>query len=224
MLPSLEKPFVKHVNQWAADFYNTAIVEEFSFFAPLMGIDDTKKINRKVESYLTKCLDRQIVFVEYFATCKLLESDTKANLESTKKFVSIQNYSRNLVKTLPPFEVFFYLSNNRKVFLYANDLGDIDFADIFSAIFFEGISISNRNWKHLTENILNSTLKAIHEDMAFDHYEIQFDVPEEFAPNNKNTFIFTQCLVEGMPSLDKIVKMNKAKELFNIDVFKWFKP
>jgi hypothetical protein len=116
-------------------------------------------------------------------------------------------------KSIPVNEIFFYIANGYEVFVFADTLKDVDFADIYSATFFEGISVSNNTWPYLTKTILKKTLKTIYEDMAYDRYEINFRIPEEYAPSRKNASIFAECQVEGMPSIDKIVKIKKTNEL-----------
>lgn len=224
MLRSLELPFAKYVNKVVTEFSNAAIADAFEFYSSLMGIDGVERKSRKTKTFLKKCLERQLVFIQYCATCKLLQSDTKANLEATKKWVSLQKIPDvTKIKNIPVYEIFFYLSNGCKVFAFSDNLSEIDFADIYSATFFEGISVSNRTWPYLTKANLKKTLKTIHDDMAFDQYEIKFGIPEEYAPSRNNAFVFAQCEVEGMPSIDKLVKIRKTNELFDIDLLKTFK-
>jgi hypothetical protein len=223
MLSSLEHSFVTHVKQCVADFYNNVIADEFKLFSYLCGFEDSDFKSRKAIKLLTKRLDRQLVFIQYCATCKLLSNNSKTNIEKIIKWVKLQGLLISR-KTKPLYGIFLFLSDESKVFLFANDLNDIDFSDIYSATFFEGFSISNASWSYLTKAKLDATLRKIQKDMAFDQYKILFGIPQEYAPSRKNALIVAQCQVAGIPSIDKIAKIKKANELFNIDVLKMFKP
>jgi hypothetical protein len=240
---SIEKQLVKHVNNWANEFQKSIISNAYENYSFLIGVEGENKKSKKISSFLQKSIERQIVFIKYFSHCRLLENHSKANLTSVKRLISSQHIDSSVIKKIPQYEVFFYFSKGRKVFLFVDDLAEIDFADIYSATYFEAISISNHSWKYLTKTALNSTLKVIHDDMAYDHYNINFGIPDQYAPGKNNAIIYAACNVEKIPAprndfteycekimgtseidIDKIAKIQKANELFGIDVLKWFKP
>jgi len=243
MTVSIEKQLLKHVNNWAIDFQKYSIVNDFENFSFLMGVEGENRKSKKISSFLLKSIERQVVFVKYVSLCRLLENHSKANLNAVKRLVSSQHIDPSVIKKIPQFEVFFYFSKGRKVFLFVDDLDQIDFADIYAATYFEALSISNHSWKYLTKTALNSTLKAIHDDMAYDRYDINFGIPDQYAPGKNNALIYAACNVERIPAprndfteycekimgtseidIDKIAKIQKANEFFGIDVLKWFKP
>jgi len=240
---STEKTIVEYVNLWAKDFQNSIIDDDYNSYSFLMGSDGSQHKSKKLVAFLQKSLERQIVFIKYFATCRLLENQSKSNLQSINRLVSLQHFDLKFHKTSPRFEVCFYFSKGRKVYLFVNDLNEINFADIYAATLFEAISISNHEWKYLTKTILNSILKTVHEDMACDRYFVKFGIPEQYSPGKNNSIIYTVCEVDRIPSqqndyteycekiigtsdvdIDKIAKIRKANDLFGIDMLKWFKP
>jgi hypothetical protein len=216
MLRSLEKSFVKQLKTWANDFSNTVVANNFKNFAFIVGVNESQNFSRKTKTLL----QRQLIFVQYCATCKMLGSSTKANLAAIKQWLSMQQISHVSRNSPPPYIVSFYLSDETRLFLAADNLKDIDFADIYSATFFEYISISNRKWKYLTKATLYSTLKLVHDDMAFDQYKIVFGIPDAYAPGRNIAVIWALCQVEGTPTIDKIAKIRKTNELFGTDVLK----
>ena len=122
------------IDKITAEFYNGIIVDDFDTFSRLLGINDDERKKRKVKTFLQKSLDRQVAFIEYCATCKLHESDTRENLAATKKWVSMQTFGcLSRKKISPSYLIFFYLTNGSKVFAFVNNLAEIDFADIYSA-------------------------------------------------------------------------------------------
>ncbi|NLC31257.1 MAG: hypothetical protein GX765_04370, partial [Candidatus Moranbacteria bacterium] len=165
MTTSMEIDFVKHVKKWEKDFQKSIISNDYENYSYLMGVENDNKKSKKTISFLQKSLERQVVFVKYFSLCRLLENHSKANLNAVKRLISSQHIDPSVIKNIPQFEVFFYFSKGRKVFLFVDDLAQIDFADIYAATYFEALSISNHSWKYLTKTALNSTLKAIHDDM-----------------------------------------------------------
>lgn len=243
MTSPIEKEYLKHVKKWELDFKKSNFSNDFENISILMGMEGENKKSKKISSFLQQSLERQVVFVKYFSHCRLLENHSKANLNAVKRLVSSQHIDPALVKKIPQFEVFFYFSKGRKVFLFVDDLSEIDFADIYAATYFEAISISNHSWKYLTKTALNSTLKIVHDDMAYDRYDIKFGIPDQYSPSKTNSIIYAICNVERIPAprndyteycekimgtseidIDKIAKIQQANELFDIDVLKWFKP
>jgi hypothetical protein len=224
MMTTIEKSFVKTIQNWVDGYQSDVAANDSSTFAFVIGIDDAQKNTRKAKKFLAESLQRQTVFIEYCATCKMLANETKANLESIKRFVTLQWFSHAHDQAIPLYKVLFHLADGKTVFLFANDLKDIDFADVYSATCFEYISVACRRWKLLTKANLRSTLKMIRDDMAFDRYEIHFVIPDECTPGREIAQVFAHCRVEGIPGIDKIAKIRKTNELFGVDVLKWFKP
>jgi len=175
---SFEKQFINHVNNWAKAFQKSIISNNYENYSYLMGVESKNRKPKKISSFLKTSIERQVMFVKYFNLCRLIENHSKANLNAVKRLVSSQHIDSSVIKKIPQFEVLFYFSKGRKVFLFVDDLAQIDFADIYSAIYFEAISISNHSWKYLTKTALNSTLKIIHDDLAYDRYDINFGIPD----------------------------------------------
>jgi hypothetical protein len=224
MQTAIEKSFVKDIQKWVEGYQSDVAANDFATFAFVIEIDDARKNTRKAKKILAECLQRQSVFIQYCATCKLLANDTKANRESIQRFVTLQWFSHSHDQAIPLYKVLFHLADGKTVFLFANDLKDIDFADVYSATCFEYIAVACRRWKTLTKANLRSTLKMIRDDMAFDQYKIRFMIPDESAPGREIAQVFAHCRVEGIPGIDKIAKVRKTNELFGVDVLKWFKP
>lgn len=219
MLPSLEKSFVKHVESWATEFYDKTIADNYWFFAFALNIDKGQPRSRKTTNLLKKCLKCQLVFVKYYATCKVLSNVTKANFEQTKKFVSQQKYWLEARK-VPQFCFLFYLYNGSRIFLFADKITDIDFADIYSATGFYAISILNPLWKKVTRKFTDSFLKKLLYDLEFDQYKVEFDVPEEYGPGSDSKILYIKCRIQGDQTIDKIAKIKKCQDLFHVDVLK----
>jgi len=217
MLPTLEKSFVKHVKSWADEFNDKTIADNYGFFAFALNIDKDQPRSRKITNLLKKCLKCQLVFVKYYATCKVLSNITKANFEQTKEFVSQQKYWVKAGK-VPRFCFLFYLYNNSRLFLFADKITDIDFADIYTATGFCAISILNPSWKKVTRKITDSFLKKLRYDLEFDQYEVELDVPEEYGPGSDSRILYVKCRIQGDPTIDKIAKMKKCQDLFDVDV------
>jgi hypothetical protein len=215
------KTLVTHVNKVTAKLNNDILTGAYSSYACLLGFNEKEYKSRKAQSFLKKCLLRQIAFIQYCSTCKILANGSMSNLAAIKKWVTMQMFTN---KTNPSYIILFYLSSGVKIFTFVDDLKEIDFADIYSSTFFEAIAISNHTWPYLTKQNLKKTLASISEDMAYDGYNIHFDIPEEYLPNKNNPLLFAQCQIDGMPSIDKIAKIQKTNELYNTDILKLFAP
>ena len=224
MLQSLEERFVEHVQKWADDYRDFIEADNYRKSSMLTGTPGYYAMEDKT-GILKENLERQIAFVQYCATCMFYKRISEKNLDTVMRFVTLQReVFYESVGRNPLFVVNFILLCKGVVYLFVNDLDEIDYSDIYSAAFFTAIAVHGNKWKTLTEKRLESTLKLITDNMAHNKFTITFEIPPEYRPSKANNSLFLSTKVDGAPSIDKVINIRKAIKLFKIEFNKLFEP
>ena len=115
--------------------------------------------------------DEQMEFIRLYLGHMMLSGDSNAHLEEIEHFLSMQG----AINTNDRMEFRFLLGNPPEVFVYVDNLIDIDMADTYGLTGFQTMHIYNAREKKWTQRAIKKLLREIKEDFEFDGYEPQFD-------------------------------------------------
>ena len=124
--------------------------------------------------YLKK---EQIEFIRIYLGHMMLDGNTRQNLLRIKYFLSIQGAG----KKDADLTIKFLSGNPVEVYLYANDLDEIDVADVFGTVEFKTMQVYLHNGQIWTQKLAAQFIEAVREDLEFDGLEA--DLHYEFRDN-----------------------------------------
>jgi len=165
-------------------------------YCPKEFREDEKKYRRDI----LKALKGQIEFIKYHTSLMTMDSGaTKQNLDRIKRFLSMQHiigkYFTNM--KIPPITITFWGGSPVCAMVYAEKLSDIDFEDSYTYLYFQNISISNRNYKTWTRKRIKEVIQHIKEDMGFDGDEVDIELDGDEVINQPGSHeMFLSCSVE----------------------------
>lgn len=122
----------------------------------------------------------QIEFIGIYLGHMLIDGDSKENLLRIKHFLSMQGAT----KKDADLTIKFLSGNPVEVYLYANDLDEIDVADVFGIVEFKTMQVYLQNGQIWTQKPAAQFIESVREDLEFDglkaelHYEFRNNLLE----------------------------------------------
>jgi hypothetical protein len=93
----------------------------------------------------------------------------------------------------PPITVTFWGGNPVCARVYVEQLVDIDFEDSYTYLYFQVISISNRDYKTWTRKRIKEVIRSIKEDMEFDGDKVNIEVEDDWRVNKPGSHEISLC-------------------------------
>jgi hypothetical protein len=153
--------------------------------------EDEKKYRKDIRA----ALKGQIEFIKYHVGLMAIEPSERGTLSYIGKFLSVQHlidkYFPNGRK--PPITVTFWGGSPVCARVYVEELSDIDFEDSYSYLYFDVISISNRDYKTWTQKKIKEVIQHIKEDMEFDGDEVEIELEDDWGVNEPGSHEISLC-------------------------------
>lgn len=146
-------------------------------YCPKEAREDEKKYRKEVRA----ALQGQIEFIKHHVALMAIEPSERGTLKYIGRFLSMQHLISKYFpdKERPPITVTFWGGSPVCARVYVEQLSDIDFEDSYAYLYFDIISISNRNFKTWTRKRIKEVIQYIKEDMEFEgdrvDIELEFD-------------------------------------------------
>ena len=93
----------------------------------------------------------------------------------------------------PPIAVTFWGGSPVCARVYVEQLSDIDFEDSYAYLYFQIVSISNRDYKTWTRKRIKEVIQHIKEDMEFDGDEVEIELEDDCPINSPGNHEISLC-------------------------------
>ena len=93
----------------------------------------------------------------------------------------------------PPIAVTFWGGSPVCARVYVEQLSDIDFEDSYAYLYFQIISVSNRDYKTWTRKRIKEVIQQIKEDMEFDGDEVEIELEDDWGVNKPGSHEIWLC-------------------------------
>jgi hypothetical protein len=208
------------VVKWEKRFRKYAENGTMENIETLTGIDAKRLSGRKKTTLARKAFERQITFVKYMAVCYMTGKMDGKGLKDLDRMLELLNMNVSLKKDKKaPCTVVFFMDDGLYVFLAADALDEIDFADVYAGTGFIGFCVHESGRDHWTPSPAKRVEKKIKHDLTYDYKKVILFMQR--VPGG-NEFLQFRCAISDEDlGMDKIVKIAKVRELFGVEVLGW---
>ena len=160
-------------------------------YCPKEGREDEKKYRRDVRA----ALQGQIEFIKHHVALMAIEPSERGTLRYIGRFLSMQHLIDQYFPDgeRPPIAVTFWGGSPVCARVYVEELSDIDFEDSYAYLYFQVISISDRNCKTWTRKRIKEVIQQIKEDMGFDGDEVEIELEDDLGVNKPGSHEISLC-------------------------------
>ncbi len=147
----MDKEFVKKAYElyleWEGDYRKEAKEGDYQaldwVYCPKEGREDEKKYRRDIHA----ALQGQIEFIKHHVALMAIEPSERGTLRYVGRFLSMQHLIGPYFPDgeRPPIAVTFWGGSPVCARVYVEQLSDIDFEDSYAYLYFQIVSISNRD-------------------------------------------------------------------------------
>jgi hypothetical protein len=160
-------------------------------YCPKEGREDEKKYRRDVRA----ALQGQIEFIKYHVGLMAIEPSERGTLTYIGRFLSMQHLIDEYFPDgeRPPIAVTFWGGSPVCAKVYVEQLSDIDFEDSYAYLYFQTISISNRDYKTWSRKRIKEVIQHIKEDMEFDGDQVDIELEFDRQINRPGSHEISLC-------------------------------
>jgi hypothetical protein len=152
---------------------------------------DGKKYRRDVRA----ALQGQIEFIKHHVSLMAIEPSERGTLRYIGRFLSMQHLIDEYFPDgeRPPIAVTFWGGSPVCAKVYVEQLSDIDFEDSYAYLYFQTISISNRDYKTWSRKRIKEVIQHIKEDMEFDGDQVDIELEFDRQINRPGSHEISLC-------------------------------
>jgi hypothetical protein len=160
-------------------------------YCPKEVREDKKKYRRDVRA----ALQGQIEFIKHHVALMAIEPSERGTLCYIGRFLSMQHLIDKYFPDgeKPPICITFWGGSPICAKVYVEQLSDIDFEDSYSYLYFDVISISNRDYKTWTRKRIKEVIQEIKEDMKFDGDKVKIELEDDGGVNKPGSHEISLC-------------------------------
>jgi len=160
-------------------------------YCPKEGREDEKKYRRDIRA----ALQGQIEFIKHHVSLMAIEPSERGTLSYIGRFLSMQHLIDEYFPDgeRPPITVTFWGGSPVCARVFVEQLFDIDFEDSYAYLYFQIISISNRDYKTWTRKRIKEVIQHIKEDMEFDGDEVKIELEFDRLINRPGSHEISLC-------------------------------
>jgi hypothetical protein len=160
-------------------------------YCPKEVREDKKKYRRDVRA----ALQGQIEFIKHHVALMAIEPSERGTLCYIGRFLSMQHLIDKYFPDgeKPPICITFWGGSPICAKVYVEQLSDIDFEDSYSYLYFDVISISNRDYKTWTRKRIKEVIQEIKEDMEFDGDKVKIELEDDGGVNKPGSHEISLC-------------------------------
>jgi hypothetical protein len=138
-------------------------------------------------------LQGQIEFIKHHVALMAIEPSERGTLNYIGRFLSMQHLIDFPDGERPPITVTFWGGSPVCARIYVEQLSDIDFEDSYAYLYFQIVSISNRDYKTWTRKRIKEVIQHIKEDMEFDGDEVKIELEDDWGVNKAGSHEISLC-------------------------------
>ena len=220
MVHDFWKEVKKRVKKWEKQYRKNAANGTMENIESLTGIDAKRLSGRKKTTLAKKAFERQITFIKYMAVCYMTGKMNYQGLKSLDRMLKLLDMTVSLKKDeKAPWMVAFFMDDGLCVFLAADALNEIDFADAYAGTGFIGFCVYERDRNHWTPAPAKRVEKQIKHDLTYDYKNVILFMQR--VPGGNEYLQFRCTITDEDLGLNKIVKIAKVKGLFGVEMPEW---
>ena len=155
------------------------------------GREDERKYRRDVRA----ALQGQIEFIKYHVSLMAIEPSERGTSRYIERFLSMQHLIGKYFPDgkKPPITVTFWGGSPVCARVHVEELVDIDFEDSYTYLYFQVISISNRDYKIWSRKRIREVIRQIKEDMEFDGDKVKIGLENDWGVNKPGSHEISLC-------------------------------
>ena len=195
----MDKKFIKEAVElylgWEKDYRKEAKECDYEaldwVYCPKEIIEDQKKYRRDIRA----ALQGQIEFIKYHVSLMAIEPSERGTSRYIGRFLSMQHLIEQYFPDgkRPPITVTFWGGSPVCARVYVEQLSDIDFEDSYTYLYFQIISISNRDYKAWTRKRIKEVIQQVKEDMEFDGDKVKIELEDDWGVNKPGSYEISLC-------------------------------
>jgi hypothetical protein len=210
----------RRVIKWEKRFRKNAANGTMENIETLTGIDAKRLSGRKKTTLARKAFERQITFVKYMAVCYMTGKMNAQGIKDLDRMLELMDTTVSTRRDArAPVTVVFFMDDDLHVFLAADALDDIDFADAYAGSGFIGFCVHEKGRDHWTPAPAKRVEKQIKHDLTYDYKNVKLFMQR--VPGGNEFLQFRCAITDEDLGMDKIVKIAKVRELFGVEVLGW---
>jgi hypothetical protein len=178
------KEFVKKAYElylgWEKDYRKEAKECDYQAFDWVYCPEEVREDEKKYRRDVRAALQGQMEFIKHHVALMAIEPSERGILRYIRRFLSMQHLIDKYFPggERPPIAVTFWGGSPVCARVYVEQLTDIDFEDSYAYLYFQIVSISNRDYKTWTRKRIKEVIQHIKEDMEFDGDKVEIELED----------------------------------------------
>ena len=156
---------------------------------------EAREDEREYRKDIRVALQGQIEFIKHHVSLMAIEPSERRTLSYIGRFLSMQHLVDKYFPDgeRPPIAITFWGGSPVCARVYVEELSDIDFEDSYAYLYFQIISISNRDYRIWTRKRIKELVQHIKEDMEFDGDQVDIELEFDWQVNRAGSHEISLC-------------------------------